>query len=268
MYHADEAINHVASINITRNRSSADRRADDQDDDDSANDTALPPKLVKRKVQQPRPPITAAEAQYKLNQQTLLILGKVPHLTNITVMVYSMAATTDGEAYLMGGRDHSRYEGEDGARRMRAVEALDDRVRGYPALDLMWPDVMKKTTPDQKRAMDLHSQIHKLVSEQERTDAEDEARAPLFWIDAAHAKTKPRSTTDKLYLCDEAVARKGMVVHLRACIDNHPAGGTCFNTNNVLLELECNSVLRVFVQTKELVIMPKKKKTKKKKSRK
>jgi len=53
-----------------------------------------------------------------------------------------------------------------------------------------------------------------------------------------------------------------MAVQLRSCIDNFSEGGTCFNTNNVLGSMVCNSVLRVFVETTDLVIMPKKKQTK------
>jgi len=88
-------------------------------------------------------------------------------------------------------------------------------------------------------------------------DAKDEDRAPLFWSDPARASIKPRSTTDVLYLCAEAEAQAGLVVHYKACIDR-TSHGTCFNTNTAIGALPHNSVLRVFVETKQMVIMPKK----------
>jgi len=79
----------------------------------------------------------------------------------------------------------------------------------------------------------------------------------LFWSDPARASIKPRSTTDVLYLCAEAEAQAGLVVHYKACIDR-TSHGTCFNTNTAIGALPHNSVLRVFVETKQMVIMPKK----------
>jgi len=157
----------------------------------------------------------------------------------------------------MGGIEHSRYEGADGAERMRSVEAFDNQVRGHPAFGLSWPNVMQKTVGPQTKAMELNSQIVKLVTEQEHQNAKAEDRAPQFWSDPARASIKPRSTTDALYLCAEAVARAGLVVHYKACIDR-TSHGTCFNTNTVIGALQHNSVLRVFVETKQMVMMPKK----------
>jgi len=258
MYHADEDNNHGATTNIKRKRSSADRCDDDQADDGSTNDVALLPKLMKRKAKQARHTITEAHRQYELNEQVQLFVRKLKRLTNISVMVYTVVETDGGDTYLMGARDHSRYDGEDGDQRKRAVEALDDKVTEHPSLQLLWPDLFGKVA-EQERAMELQSQIHKLVSQQECNDATAEARAPTFWIDAAHAKNKPRSTSDDLYLCKQALAQDGKVVHLRTCIDNHTGGEACVNTCHVLRDMQCNSVLRVFVKTKELVIMAKKK---------
>jgi len=258
LYDADEDNNHNAVTNIKRKRSSADRCDDDQADDGSTHDVALLPKLMQRQVKQARPTITETDRQIELNTQVQFFVSKLKCLTNISVMVYTQVQTHEGDEFLMGARAHSRFDVKDGDQRKRAVEALDDNVTGHPSFDLLWPDLFGKMA-EQERAMELQSQIHKLVSQQECNDATDDVRAPTFWIDAAHAMNKPRSTSDNLYLCKEALAQDGKVVNLRTCIDNHTGGGACHNTNNVLRDMKCNSALRVFVKTKELVIMAKKK---------
>ena len=257
LYDADEDNYSNAITNIKRKRSSADRCDDDQADDGSTHDVALPPQVLPRRVKQARPTITEENRQIQLNTQVQFFVNKIKHLSNVSVMVYTKVETDKGDEVVMGARDHSRYDVQDGVQRKRAVEALDDNVTGHPSFGLLWPDLLGKQS-EQESAMELQSQIHNQVSQQENNNAKDEGRAPTFWIDTAHASNKPRSTSDNLYLCEEALAQGGKVVNLRTCIDNHPGGEACRNTNNVLKDMKCNSALRVFVTTKEMVIMSKK----------
>jgi len=70
------------------------------------------------------------------------------------------------------------------------------------------------------------------------------------------AEHTPRSTTDNLYLCEDAAGEEGVVVKLKACMDNGNPGSICRNTGTVAGFLPSNSVLRAFYVGDELVEMP------------
>jgi len=197
-----------------------------------------------------------AMQQHKIDQSIQLIFGKTKTKQNVTVIAHCISDTACGESYVLWDRQHQGYVGADGAKRMAAVEAMDDQHRGHGHFKLMWPEVASKTASVQKTAMKLNSWIIKEVSKAEGQKAGADGRAPLFASDASAADHTNRSTTDNIHLCEDAVNQDGVVVKLKACMDNGPVGAMCLNTRNVAFALPSNAVLRVFFLGDELVEMP------------
>jgi len=104
--------------------------------------------------------------------------------------------------------------------------------------------------------MKLHSWIIKEVSKNEGRKARADDRAPLFASNASSADHTNRSTTDHIYLCEDAVDQEGTLVTFKACMDNGYVGAMCQNTRNVGMLLPDNSVLRAFFVGEDLVEMP------------
>ena len=111
----------------------------------------------------------------------------------------------------------------------------------------MWEDVLAPKAKDQLKAMKLLDTIMAEVSVKEREIAGKAPRDPLFASKSSAAQIDNRSTYHEVYLCTDAAAMKGTVVHARGIIDNGQPGGTCQNTNNVSKHLMANTILRVFV---------------------
>jgi len=239
-----------------RNRTSADRCDDGQGGVAVSSSSEFKPKQLACPDPTERPSITAAMLQHQVNTSAVLILELAKKRKNVTVIVHCRVQTTSGKFLVFWTRRHQRYEDNDGPMRIRAVEAMDDLHQDQGAFLLMWPEVMSKHPRTQERAMELNSYIVKETSKAEGKRAKAERRAPMWSADASEAGNKQRSTTDNLFLCEDAADQDGVVVKLKACMDNGRPGSICINTRNVGMDLPSHSVLRAFYVGEELVEMP------------
>ena len=234
----------------------ADRCVDDQAGVAMNSYSDHPPKQITRSEPTQTATISFAMQQEKVNKSVKLMLARCKKRHNVTVIVHCHSKTTCGKTYVLWARDHQRYEGADKDKRKNAVEAMDDLHQDQGAFLLLWPEVMSKASNLQRKAMELHSYTIKQVSKAEAKKARAENRAPLFATDVCAADNTQRSTTDDLYLCEDAQREAGIVVKLKACIDNGPIGWMCVNTGTEAGKLPSHSVLRAFYASDDLVEMP------------
>ena len=234
----------------------ADRCVDDQAGVAINSCSDHPPKKITRPETTQTATISFAMQQQKVNQSAKLMLARCKKKINVTAIVHCHIKTTCGETYVLWARYHQRYRGADGPERIRAVEAMDDLHQDQEEFLLMWPEVMSRVPNIQRKAMELNSYTVKQVSKAESKRARAENRAPLFASDACEAENTQRSTTDNLYLCEDADDDTGIVVKLKACMDNGLIGSMCINTASVAGALPSHSVLRAFYASDDLVEMP------------
>jgi len=171
-----EEVDHVPRVG--RNRTSAGRR-DDQAGAAVGSCSDFTPKKLARPDTTQRPSISAAVLQRQLNTSAVLMLGRAKKRKNVTVIVHCLSQTTCGESFVFWARKHQGYDGADGPRRMRAVEAMDNLHQDQASFLLMWPEVTSKHGRTQKKAMELNSYIVKATSKAESKRALAEGRAPL-----------------------------------------------------------------------------------------
>jgi len=196
-----------------------------------------------------------SDIQYKLNQTCDKIVRMCKHQKNVSVMVDCMVETTDGGRALLGCRKHSRYEGENAAEQIRAVEAIIKRVREHALYGHIWYDGLDKNPRVQRRSMEILDTIMGEVSDQERNTAHKAHRDPQFASKSTEAKIDNRSTYHQVYLSEDATDMTGQVVHARGLIDSGQPGGACQNTYNVSRHFLSNSIIRIIIGCEDKVVM-------------
>ena len=191
--------------------------------------------------------VSMATHQRYLNQMTQKIMNCAKKQKNIYVIVDCLTPLTDGGQVVVDCRKRGRFEGENAAERIEAIETMDNRVRNHPMYPRIWDEVLAKKPALQRNATEIHNMIMAEESDKERSTTNKAGKDPLFASKSSAAKIENRATYHQVYICQDAADMSGTVVHTRDIIDNGQPGGTCQNTHSVGKKLLDDTVLRVFI---------------------